>query len=141
MARSEAEMEALAKEWLAGPGDDLEDLYDCLQDDLGLEDESDEAWAARSRADEIVEALISDLDVTDLNKRRIRSWCQSIYSPPGYEALLGPFWRLLSEDEKTWAVERAEHVFIAEFIVEYLDRDEWHRLKRPERVMAVLKGG
>ena len=103
--RSEDAIQRFIEEWLAGPGDDLEELMVQLREELGAPqvDHADCDGEGDpdidSKAYHLVEEAISDMGPTFLNFQRVRGWCWSYISYDGYDALLTTFRDMLSKEE------------------------------------------
>lgn len=103
--KSEEEIHQLVAAWLAGPGDDLEELMVQVMEALGASQLDDADGAADrdpdidSKAYHLVEAAIDELEPTLLNFRRVRAWCWSYTSDAGHRALLTTFREMLSDQE------------------------------------------
>ena len=124
--RSEDKIQRFIEDWLAGPGDDLEELLVLLREELGAPQVDDLDGSEQgdpdidSKAYHLVEAAIADMGPTWLNFQRVRRWCWSYTSYDGYEALLTTFRGMLSSEEfaqlrrealKFWEPEFIEHWF------------------------------
>ena len=103
--QSEDKIQRFIEEWLAGPGDDLEELLVQLREELGappmddLDGEEEGDPDIDSKAYHLVEEAITDMGPTWLNFQRVRRWCWSYTSYDGYNALFTTFRDMLSDDE------------------------------------------
>ena len=128
--RSEDKIQRFIEDWLAGPGDDLEELLVLLREELGAPQVDDLDGSEQgdpdidSKAYHLVEAAIADMGPTWLNFQRVRGWCWSYTSYDGYEALLTTFREMLSDDEYERFRREALKCWDAEIVREWFPDEE-----------------